>query len=113
MRKFIAVLLLATTLPLLAAPKAKPAAPKAKPVVSVAPKEFPHPIALFLASLSAEGKNQVTFKASAVGMRFYFEEPTGVTVYVWDNGEYRKEEFLKGMNLAKAVKRYSTIVESH
>ena len=107
MRKTIFVLLLATALPLFAAPARKAAAP-----ASVAPKEMPHPMALFLASLSGDGKQEVRFKATAVGMRFYFEEPTGVTVYVWDNGGYHKEEFLKGMKLAKAVKRYSAIVES-
>ncbi len=111
MRKSIVVLVLAAGLPLFAgtpARKAKAAAP-----VSVAPKEMPHQIALFLASLSGDGKTEVKFKATAVGMRFYFEEPTGVTVYVWDNGGYHKEEFLKGTSLAKAVKRYAAMVETH
>ena len=40
-------------------------------------------------------------------MRFFFEEPTGVTVYRFDNGRYIKEEFLRGSNLTKAVKRYA------
>lgn len=109
MRKSLVMLVLAAGLPLFAGTSARKAAAPA----SVAPKEMPHQIALFLASLSGDGKTEVKFKATAVGMRFYFEEPTGVTVYVWDNGGYRKEEFLKGMKLARAVKRYAATVETH
>ena len=30
-----------------------------------------------------------------MGVRFFFEEPGGVTVYRFDNGKYIKEEFLR------------------
>lgn len=84
---------------------AKPA-PKAPPKV-VAPETVPHPIALFLSSMCGDGKQQVTFKAKAVGTRFFFEEPGGVTIYRWDNGGYTKEDFLRNTTLAKALKKYS------
>jgi len=99
----VAVLLfvLAVTLPLAAT------APRRRPPVTLAPDAVPHAIALFLGTLSRDGGRQVTFKATAVGMRFFFEEPSGVTVYVFNNGRYVKEEFLRGYGLNKAVKRYS------
>lgn len=80
------------------------AAPKTK---TVAPATLPHPVAMFLANLSADGKQRVTFKAAAIGTRFFFEEPTGVTVYGYDGDSgYRKETFLRGYTLAKALKKY-------
>jgi hypothetical protein len=98
----IAVLLLVVTLSLSAAtPKKKQA------VTFVAPPDIPHPIAQFLRQLTKDGARSVTFKATAVGTRFYFEEPSGVSVYRFDNGRYVREEFLRGSTLAKAVKRYS------
>jgi hypothetical protein len=98
MRK-VAVLVALAALSVSAAPSKRPP--------SIAPDAVPHSIALFLGSLSHDGGRQVTFKATAVGMRFFFEEPTGVTVYRFDNGRYIKEEFLRGSNLTKAVKRYA------
>ncbi len=77
------------------------AAPKA-----VAPPTVPHPVAMFLTSLSSDGKQRVTFKAAAAGKRFFFEEPAGVTVYLYDGAGYTKEAFLKSATLATALKRY-------
>lgn len=85
-----------------AAPKKKVTPPQAAPDV------VPHSIAMFLGSLSKDGARQVSFKATAVGTRFFFEEPTGVTIYRFDKGHYVKQEFVKGTSLAKAVKRYQT-----
>jgi hypothetical protein len=73
---------------------------------TVAPPLFPHPIALFLDDLSENGARQVTFRARAVGVWFFFEEPTGVTVYRFDRGRYAKKEFLPGSTIAKAAKKY-------
>ena len=95
------VLLLAFSI-LAAPPKKKAAAP-----APLAPDVVPHQIALFLGSLSKDGARQVTFKATAVGTRFFLEEPTGVTIYRYDKGHYVKQEFVKGVTLAKAVKRYA------
>ena len=80
----------------------------APPAKTVAPATVPHPVAMFLATLSSSGKQKVTFKAAAIGTRFFFEEEPGVTVYTFDgdNG-YRKETFLKGYTLAKALKKYA------
>ncbi len=75
----------------------------------VAPETVPHPTAMFLASLSGDGRQQVTFKAAAMGTHFFFEEPSGVTVYVFDGRGYRRETFLKGFTLAKAIKRYAAL----
>ena len=62
---------------------------------------------MFLANLSADGKQRIAFKAAAVGTRFFFEENVGVTVYGFDgNGGYRKEAFLKGYTLPRAMKKY-------
>ena len=81
------------------------AAPKKKATPSpVAPDVVPHSIALFLGSLSREGARQVTFRATAMGTRFFLEEPTGVTVYRFQNGSYVKQEFVKGMSLTKVMK---------
>jgi hypothetical protein len=64
-------------------------------------------MAMFLGELSHNGKERVTFRASALGTHFFLEEPAGVTVYVYDETVgYRKETFLKGFTLAKAVKKY-------
>ena len=73
----------------------------------VAPPAIAHPVALFLNDLSVGGKRQVTFKASAVGTRFFFEEASGVTVYRYADGQYVKERFLAGAKLSSAVKRYA------
>jgi len=72
----------------------------------VAPDVVPHPTAMFLASLSGDGRQQVTFKAAAMGTHFFFEEPTGVTVYTYDGRGYRRQTFLKGYTLSKAIKKY-------
>lgn len=79
----------------------------AAPPKTVAPASVPHPVAMFLANLCSAGKQKVTFKAAAIGTRFFFEEAPGVTVYAFDgNNGYRKETFLKGYTLAKAMKKY-------
>lgn len=97
MRKLAWFLVLATALSIGGAAK-KPA--------PVAPEAISHPIALFLTDLSNDGKRQVTFRASALGTRFFFEETSGVTVYRFENGRYVKEKFLPGARLASAMKRY-------
>ena len=102
MRRVVVLLfVLALTLPLAAT------APRRRAPVTVAPDALPHAMAMFLGTLSRDGGRQVTFKATAVGMRFFFEEPSGVTVYVFNNGRYVKEEFLRGDVLNKAIKRYA------
>jgi hypothetical protein len=100
MRKFCLLLMLLVLVA--AAPKKKVAAP-----VLAAPADVAHSMALFLKDLSKDGTRQVTFRATAVGTRFFFEETSGVTVYRFQNGRYLREEFLRGMRLAAAVKRYS------
>jgi hypothetical protein len=102
MRTALLVLLVAA-LTLSAAP-AKKRTPQAKPV---APDAVPHQVAQFLRSLTNDGARRVTMKATAVATRFYIEEPAGVTVYRFANGQYVKEEFLRGYTLARAVKRYA------
>lgn len=97
----IAVLVLVAALSVSAAP------PKTKAPASVAPDAVPHDIAMFLGSLCNGGGRQVTFKARAYGLRFFFEEPVGVTVYRFEKGRYVKEEVLRGFTLDRAVKRYS------
>ena len=73
----------------------------------MAPATIPHPMAMFLGSLSKNGKEKVTFRASAFGTHFFLEEPAGVTVYVFDDSVgYRKQTFLKGSTLASALKKY-------
>jgi hypothetical protein len=62
------------------------ATPKKKSPASIAPDAVPHQIALFLGTLCNEGGRQVTFKARAHGVRFFFEEPMGVTVYRFEKG---------------------------
>lgn len=78
----------------------------AKKPSPVAPSSVAHPIALFLGQLSNNGKRQITFKASAVGTRFFFEEPSGVTVYHFVDGEYVKEAFVANSKLPSVMKRY-------
>ncbi len=94
-----AVLLFAASIA--AAPPRPPAAPK-----TIAPATMPHQVAMFLANLSSDGKQKVTYKATARGTHFFFEEPQGVTVYVYDGDGYRKETFLKGATLTSALQRY-------
>lgn len=81
-------------------------AKKATPPVTHAPDALPHQIALFLSSLSKDGAKTVTFKATARDTFFFLEEPSGVTVYRWQNGGYVKAEFLRASTLPKAIKRY-------
>jgi hypothetical protein len=74
---------------------------------TIAPPAIPHPMAMYLQTLSNDGKDKVTFRASAIGKYFFLEEPAGVTVYVYEESVgYRKETFLKGATLAKAMKKY-------
>jgi len=99
MRSFAAVALFAFATTIAAAPK------------PLAPDSIAHPNALFLASLSNDGRKQVTFKAAASGTRFFLEERTGVTVYWFDEngGAYRRQTFLRGYSLAKAMKKYAAV----
>jgi hypothetical protein len=79
----------------------------AAPPKRVAPEIVPHPTAMFLASLCGDGRQQVTFKAAAMGTHFFFEEASGVTVYSFDGRGYRKQAFMKGYTLAKAIKKFA------
>jgi hypothetical protein len=80
------------------------AAPPPRPL---APATIPHPMAMYLSGLSKEGKEKVTFRAAALGKHFFLEEAAGVTVYIYDETVgYKKETFLKGSTLAKAMKKY-------
>ncbi|HUJ14987.1 MAG TPA: hypothetical protein VL284_14470 [Thermoanaerobaculia bacterium] len=81
----------------------------ADPPRHIAPDIVAHPTALFLASLSGDGRQQVTFKAAAMGTHFFFEEPSGVTVYMFDGRSYRRERFLKGYTLTKALKQFAKL----
>lgn len=98
-----AILILFVTLTLSAA------TPKKKPVATIAPSEVPHAIAQFLRTLSKDGGRSVTFKASASGTHFFFEEASGVTVYRFVNGKYVQQSFLPGAKLGTAVKRYAKL----
>ena len=95
------VLLLVAALTVSAAPAKK------KTPVPVAPDAVPHSIALFLGSLCNDGVRPVTFKARALGVRFFFEEPAGVTVYRFQKDRYVKEELLRGYTLDRAIRRYA------
>src|SRR5437588_8803400 len=75
----------------------------------VAPDVVPHPTAMFLASLSGDGRQEVTFKAAAMGTHFFFEEPSGVTVYEFDGRSYRRERFMRGATLTKALKQFARL----
>jgi hypothetical protein len=102
MRRFaLSILSLILALSLVAA------TPKRQPPARIAPNTLPHGFCQLLRSMSRDGNRQVTFKATAVGTRFFFEETGGVTVYRFENGQYVKEEFLRGTTLAKAVKKYA------
>ena len=83
------------------------AAPKKKSPTPICPDIVPHPIALFLGELSHNGGRSVTFKATAMGTHFFFEDTAGVTVYRFDNGQYLKQELLRGWTLSRAVKKYA------
>jgi hypothetical protein len=83
------------------------ATPKRQTPARIAPDAMPHAFAQFLRGMSRDGGRQVTFKATAVGTHFFFEETGGVTVYRFDNGQYIRQEFLRGSTLAKAVKKYA------
>lgn len=100
-RLFLAVLVLMLCVSLAAQKKKTPPPP------TVAPDAVSHDVAQLLRTMSKDGNRQVTFRATAVGTRFFFHETNGVTVYRFDKGRYIKEEFLRGSTLAKAVKRYS------
>jgi hypothetical protein len=89
-----------------ALPAKKPAPPKKGPA-AVAPNDIPHATAMLLTGLSNDGKRRVTFKATALGRHFFFEEASGVTVYTYDGVLYRKTTFLKGSTLEAAVRRYA------
>ena len=102
MRRFAVSLL-----PLMLALSLVAATPKRQPPPRIAPDTLPHEIAQFLRGLSRDGGRQVTFKATAIGTRFFFEETGGVTVYRFANGQYVREQFLAGSTLAKAVKKYA------
>lgn len=99
MRKFAVIAVLVAAMSGSGAPPQKP---------SIAPPTVAHPIALFLNELSNQGKRQVTFRANAMGTRFFFEESSGVTVYRFVNGEYVREAFLAGAKLSTAMKRYAS-----
>ena len=84
------------------------ASPKKKaPPAPAAPDVVPHSIAQFLRTLSRDGARQVTFKSTAVGTQFFIEEPPGVTVYRYDNGQYVKVEFVRGVTMTTALKKYA------
>lgn len=102
----LAILLLALTLSAYAAAPRKAKAKTSLPPPA-APAEIAHPMALFLKELSNGGTRQVTFRATASGTRFFFEEKAGVTVYRFNGSTYVKEEFLRGSTLARAVKRHA------
>lgn len=93
--KLIAITLLLVSAIALAAPK------------PVAPETLAHASALFLAGLANDGKRTVTYRATARNTHFFLEEPAGVTVYTYVESEYRKETFLRGVKLERAVKKYS------
>ena len=71
-----------------------------------APDSLPHSVAMFLATLSGDGHTRVTFKASALGTHFFFEEPAGVTVYFFDGEGYRRQTFMRGATLSAAIKKF-------
>ena len=84
------------------------AAPAPAPKV-VAPESFPHAVAMFMSTLSSDGKQRVQFKATAFGTHFFFEEPTGVSVYQFDGVAYRRQSFLKGNTLGQVLAKYNAI----
>jgi hypothetical protein len=100
-RILIFVLLLTVTL------SAAPAKKKQAAPTPLAPAELPHAMAQFLRTMSKDGKRAVTFKATAIGMRFFFEEPNGVTVYRFVDGNYVKEAYVANGKLPAVMKRYA------
>jgi hypothetical protein len=93
-QKLIAITLLVVSATLYAAPK------------PIAPDTLAHSSALFLAELANDGKRTVTYRAIARNTYFFLEEPAGVTVYVYDGNGYKKDAFLRGVKLERAVKKY-------
>lgn len=87
-------------------PASRPATKQAtKPI---APDSIAHSNALFLRTLSDDGKQIVHFRAAAIDKHFFFEEPAGVSVYEFDGTGYKKVELLRGATLGKAMKKYGT-----
>lgn len=101
MRRIAAAALVLLLCVSLAAQKKKSAPP------SVAPESMPHAFAQLLRTMSKDGSRSVTFKATAIGTRFFFEDAGRVTVYRFERGEYVKEEVLRGTTLPKAIKKYA------
>ena len=87
---------------------AAPPPPSPAPKV-VAPESFPHSVALFLSSLSNDGRQRIAFKAAALGTHFFFEETTGVSVYIYDGIGYKRQAFLKGFTMGQALAKYRTV----
>ena len=108
MRKVVVLAALVLALATFSATPAKKTSKKKAAPTPVAPAILPHANALFLTHLSNDGKRQVTFRANALGTRFFFEEPTGVTVYRFESGQYVKETFLAGAKLDPTVKKYAS-----
>lgn len=106
MRRLAGLIVLLLTFSVLATAQKKKSAPPPPPPAPAAPDVVPHSIALFLGGLSKDGTKQVTFRATAIGTRFFLEEPTGVTVYRFEKGLYVKEIFMRNTNLAAAKKKY-------
>jgi hypothetical protein len=105
-RRFAAALSIALLFVAATPKKKKPvAAPVAAPHL-IAPDTVPHAQAMYLAGLSKDGKEKVTFKAAAYGKHFFLEEPSGVTVYVYDGSGYRRQTFLPKLTLEQAMKKY-------
>ena len=100
----VVVLVLVAAFTIAAAPAKKKTAPP-KPTLA-APAEVPHAFAMFLGTLSNGGTRPVTFRARALGVRFFFEEPSGTTVYRFEKGKYVREGFLRNVRLDGAVKKY-------
>ncbi len=105
----LAVCLLGATPAPATKPASKPSSKATKAVSKpAAPEEIAHPIAIFLRTLSDDGRQRVQFRAAAHDNHFFFEETSGVTVYKFDGVQYKKVEFLRGATLATAAKKYPT-----
>jgi hypothetical protein len=113
----VVALLMLTAIPLVAAAPSKAAAAKpsarsapAKKTVPVfaAPGAIPHTIAMFLTDLSRDGEQKVTYRATAVGTRLFFETGSNVTVYGYNAHEnaYMMESFLPSTTLEAALRKY-------
>lgn len=108
----VVVSLLCLALPVVAAAPKKTSAkrkPAAVTAAHVSPEAIPHSIALFLRTLSNDGAKPVTFKARAVGIRFFFEEGGSVTVYRYANGTYVREDVVRGATLEAAILSYGAM----